>query len=206
MKTKQKLYQNIGSHLHVSETESEAKLHRAVLAGGRPEVLRRRAFLRAERVVRLVEQVEDLRDAVFARIADDAARNDPDLGDGALVAHRRGLAADAALECVLYADQRQQAFTYSTHSRTNQPNATVCNSVVATITSYTYTGTQLTLIERISLDGGIHCADMTIYKKAAPDASGYTTYLFAQGYNTSCATVADPQNARVASRGIDARY
>ena len=113
---------------------------------------------------------------------------------------------DAALECVLYADQRQQAFTYSTHSRTNQPNATVCNSVVATITSYTYTGTQLTLIERISLDGGIHCADMTIYKKAGPDASGYTTYLFAQGYNTSCATVADPGNARVASRGINARY
>ncbi|MDP2593888.1 MAG: pilus assembly PilX N-terminal domain-containing protein [bacterium] len=115
-------------------------------------------------------------------------------------------AADAALECVLYADQRQQAFTYSTHSKTNPPNATVCNSVAATITSYAYTGTQLTLVERISLDGGIHCADMTIYKKAKPDASGYTTYLFAQGYNTSCAIVADPQNARVASRGIDARY
>ena len=115
-------------------------------------------------------------------------------------------AADAALECVLYADQRQQAFTYSTHSRTNQPNATVCNGVAATITSYAYTGTQLTLVERVSLDGGIYCADLTIYKKATLDASGYTTYLFAQGYNTSCATVADPQNARAASRGIDARY
>ena len=109
--------------------------------------------------------------------------------------------ADAALECVLYADQQQQAFTYSTHSLANEPNATVCNSVAATITGYTYSGTQLTLSERVALDGGIHCADLTVYKLATG-----RTYLFAQGYNVPCSIVADPQNTRLASRGINARY
>lgn len=110
-------------------------------------------------------------------------------------------AADAALECALYADQQQAAFTYSAHSAINPPNPTVCDGTTASITAYAYTGTRLTFVERMSLDGGKLCADVTVYK-----LSNGRSYLFGQGYNVSCAVVANPAGARVASRGIDARY
>jgi len=110
-------------------------------------------------------------------------------------------AADAALECVLYADQQQQAFLYATHSGSNQPAATVCDSTAASVTSYTYDATRLVFVERMSLDAGARCADVTIYKRADG-----RSYLFAQGYNVSCTTLNNPNGARIASRGLDVHY
>lgn len=110
-------------------------------------------------------------------------------------------AADAALECALYADQQQEAFLYYTHDASHPPAATVCDNVTASVTSYSYSASRLVLIERMSLDSASRCADVTVYKQS----DGHT-YLFAQGYNASCATVASPAGARIATRGIDARY
>lgn len=110
-------------------------------------------------------------------------------------------AADAALECALYADQQQQAFLYTAHNSVNQPIATTCDGVAATVLSYAYTASQLTFVEQMSLDGGTRCADVTIYK-----LSDGRSYLFAQGYNVSCAVVANPSGVRISSRGLDVRY
>jgi hypothetical protein len=64
---------------------------------------------------------------------------------------------------------------------------------------------QWVVTERLSLDAGKHCADVTIYKPA-PDATGLT-WLFSQGYNLSCASVeANVSGARFVSRGLDAHY
>ncbi len=113
-------------------------------------------------------------------------------------------AADAALECALYADQQQQAFIYTAHDAVNKPNPTICDGIAATEISYTYstgpTG-RLAYVERMSLDNTTRCADVTIYK-----LSDGRSFLFAQGYDVSCAVVATPNGARISSRGLDARY
>jgi hypothetical protein len=131
------------------------------------------------------------------------------LASSAIESQSAFYAADAALECALYADQQQQAFIYTTHDATNEPNPTVCDGTAATPLpgGYTYNATRLVFIERMSLDNGSRCADVTVYKYAAPQGPrGVTTYLFAQGYNVSCATVGSPNASRIASRGLDARY
>lgn len=110
-------------------------------------------------------------------------------------------AADAALECVLYADQQQGAFAYSSYDPSHQPAASTCDGTAATVTGYSYNATQMILAERFSLDSASRCADVTIYKRA----DGHT-YLFSQGYNASCAVVAAPAGARLTARGIDAKY
>ncbi len=110
-------------------------------------------------------------------------------------------AADAALECLLYADQQQNAYNYASHSELNAPNALICDNLSGTRRSYSYSATQLIVSYRLSLDNGTRCADVTVYKPA----SG-TTYLFAQGYSVSCTTVDTPSGARFSSRGIQVRY
>lgn len=109
--------------------------------------------------------------------------------------------ADAALECALYADQQQSAFLYDAHDRRNPPSATVCDGRAAVVTLYKYNAIQLTLVERMQLDNDTRCADVTVYKRA-----NGRTYLFAQGYNVACSVLDAPSSARVASRGLDARY
>jgi hypothetical protein len=70
----------------------------------------------------------------------------------------------------------------------------------------THTVTQWVIASRLSLDSGKHCADVTIYK---PASSGIT-YLFSQGYDVSCAMVANeaanPSGARFVSRGLSVQY
>ena len=113
-------------------------------------------------------------------------------------------AADAALECALYADQQQNLFDYASHDATTHPNLITCDEVPATELSYTYTiGTRMVVSERLSLDSGKRCAVVTVYKPA-PD-SGFT-YIFSQGYDVSCTTVSSPNGARFVERGLNAHY
>lgn len=116
-------------------------------------------------------------------------------------------AADAALECALYADQKQQAFLYDTHDATHEPDPAIiaenCGGTYvadAPVNDYEYTASQLIFSERISFDGNTRCADVTVYK-----TSDDRTYLYAEGYNVSCATVS-ANTSRVVVRGLDVKY
>jgi hypothetical protein len=114
-------------------------------------------------------------------------------------------AADAALECALYSDT-QGNFTYSDHDGTNRPNPIICENASAARVSYVYDATWLVDTQRLSFDAGRHCADVTIYKYSSPQPGGITTYIFSQGYDVSCATVANPNGARFSSRGLSFHY
>jgi Tfp pilus assembly protein PilX len=108
-------------------------------------------------------------------------------------------AADTALECALYADQRENFF-----STTTVPYM-YCDNTVAVSGTIADTGTDWVITNRLSLGAGTRCADITVYK---PDGTvpGATTYLFAEGYSASCTTVASPSGARFVVRGVNARY
>lgn len=119
-------------------------------------------------------------------------------------------AADAALECALYADQKQDVFNYDTYNNTGNTPSVFCDS--ATPTPFPNPtggvgGTDLVFKGRISLDGGVECADITVYK---PDPSSATpvTYVFSQGYNVSCSTVntVSANSVGFASQGLEAYY
>lgn len=120
-------------------------------------------------------------------------------------------AADAALECALYADQQLNLFDYATHTTgTPPPPPSLISSVAcgdtspSTQLSFLHDATQLVVKERLPLDGGKRCADVTIYKPAPGTG---TTYLFSQGYDVSCTTMSNPPaGARFVSRGLNAHY
>ncbi len=116
-------------------------------------------------------------------------------------------AADAALECALYADQQQANYTYATHSATSPPNPIACDGGSSTQLSYSYNSTYLMDEERVSLGSGTapRCADVTVYKYATAQ-NGVTTYVFSQGYDVSCSTVENPNGASFASRGLSYHY
>ena len=115
-------------------------------------------------------------------------------------------AADAGLECALYADQQQGLFAYANHAT---PGSLSCDGTAATIGSgsgpqcfnTTACKNEWVTSTRLSLDGGARCADVTVYK---PASTG-TTYLFSQGYDVSCAQVGST-NVRYNARGIEAHY
>ncbi len=124
-------------------------------------------------------------------------------------------AADAALECVLYQDQQKGTFAFPSVKPALAPKIN-CDGVDATyplllpdgIVSYT-PSTQWVIREYVSLDSpapgipGTRCAEVTIYK---PKSGTGTTYIFSQGYDVSCATVAAPGGARFVARGLSAQY
>jgi len=112
-------------------------------------------------------------------------------------------AADAALECVLYEDQQYNLFKYDT---TDPPPTLDCDGKAPYQgPTRTFSGSRQILSYQMELDYGSlkRCADVTIYK---PSAIG-TSYLFAQGYDVSCATV-DSANSttRFVARGLEAHY
>ena len=74
-------------------------------------------------------------------------------------------------------------------------------AISATAPPGQHTASQWAVTNRLSMDAGKHCADITIYKPATSTA---TTFLFSQGYNVPCAQVTT--NPRVSSRGIEAHY
>ena len=119
-------------------------------------------------------------------------------------------AADAGMECALYADQRQDLFNYSLHSQSNPPNFITCAGTTSTVQDYSYNQSAngvLQVSEYLSLDAS-RCAKVTIYKYAAPQQpSGAVTKIFSEGYDVSCSTVQyPPTNARFVARGISIHY
>ncbi|MBI5405772.1 hypothetical protein HY972_01930 [Candidatus Kaiserbacteria bacterium] len=111
--------------------------------------------------------------------------------------------ADSALECALYADQQQNLFAYPSSDPALAPVMT-CDGSPAITATKSWSASQWIVSERLSLDSGARCADVTVYK---PALFSDQTYLFSQGYNVSCATVAgNPDGARFVSRGLSAHY
>lgn len=116
-------------------------------------------------------------------------------------------AADAGLECALYADQQQNLFDYLSHNADSPPPVLTCDGALATPLSYAYDDTRLYISERLSLNSDTsrpRCVDVTIYKYKDPQPM--TTYIFSQGYDVSCNTVGNPGGARFVSRGISSHY
>jgi len=110
--------------------------------------------------------------------------------------------ADAALECALLADQHDGLFVYPTGPVGGPPQMS-CDGGTPVASSVALTPSVFTVTNRLSFDSGRRCADVTVYKPALPSG---TTYIFSQGYDASCGTVADPGTARVISRGLSASY
>lgn len=116
-------------------------------------------------------------------------------------------AANAALECALFADRQRGLFT----SAEPPPSAPLmdCDGGVANFHPdfpngiVSASAERWVLEERLSLDSGKRCADVLIYKSPP---GGEQTYVFSQGYNVSCGTVASPGGARFVSRGISTHY
>lgn len=111
-------------------------------------------------------------------------------------------AADAGLECALYADQKGDVFAYPADPETPAPLMTCDATEPISASVISHTADQRVVSSRLSLDSGKRCADVTVYK---PSSAG-TTYVFSVGYDVSCETVANPSGARLSSRGLQAHY
>jgi hypothetical protein len=114
-------------------------------------------------------------------------------------------AADAGLECALYADQQQDLFAYPASDPPSAPRM-VCDGSSAVSVSKVWSSSQWIITSRLSLDANRRCADVTVYKPNGGALGGGTTYLFSQGYDVACATVANPGATRFVSRGIVSHY
>jgi len=112
-------------------------------------------------------------------------------------------AADSAMECALYADQQQGLFTYDSNPSAPVPSIVCDNNAPIAAVVLSHTDTLWVFTMRISLDESKRCADVTVYKPAPGEGA---TYIFSQGYDVSCATVANPSGARFVSRGLKANY
>lgn len=125
------------------------------------------------------------------------------LASGATASQYAFYVADAALECLLYADQQQNLFAYPPSAPSSAPAMTCDGAGPYATPTFTYTASQFVVTTRLSLDSGKRCADVTIYKSAVV---GAVTYLFSQGFDAPCATIASPGGARYVSRGLQAHY
>lgn len=111
-------------------------------------------------------------------------------------------AADAGLECALYADQQLGTLAYNSDPSAVAPAITCGGDLPISASILSQTAAQWVIFNRLSLDSGTRCADITAYK---PSASG-VTYIFSQGYDVSCSTVTSPGGARFVARGINVHY
>lgn len=115
-------------------------------------------------------------------------------------------AADTALECALYVDQQLGSYAYPPIDPGIAPIID-CSGVPAVSSNETWSATKWIVSSRVSLDSGTHCADVTMYKYSTPQPpNNITTYIFSQGYDVACATVAGSNGARFASRGLSIHY
>lgn len=112
-------------------------------------------------------------------------------------------AADGALECALYADQQEGLFAYPPVGSPPAPAMTCDGAAPVSATVLSKNAIQWVIATRVSLDAGKRCADVTVYK---PRLDTGTSYLFSQGYDVPCATVASPGSTRFVSRGLSAHY
>lgn len=125
------------------------------------------------------------------------------LASGAIQSQYAFYAADAGLECALYADQQQGLFAYPTSDPPSVPMMT-CDNAAPVSATKVWSGPPISrwiITSRLSLDLGKRCADITVYKPKVG-----TTYIFSQGYDVSCATVSLPDGARFSARGINVHY
>ena len=118
--------------------------------------------------------------------------------------------ADAALECALYADQKQDVFNYDTYNKTGNTPSISCEGTTPTPfpnPTGGSNGTDLVFKGRVPIGGGAACADITVYK-SDPTAVTPITYVFSQGYDVSCSRVASATtgSASFASQGLEAYY
>ena len=117
-------------------------------------------------------------------------------------------AADAGLECGLYADQQQNLFAYPAVNPGSAPTAQ-CDNAPAVSASETWSATRWVVFNRFSLDSNTRCVDVTVYKPNPTNVAPapVNVYIFSQGYDVPCTTVADPSaGARIVSRGINVQY
>jgi Tfp pilus assembly protein PilX len=105
-------------------------------------------------------------------------------------------AADTAMECALYWDQKQNAFSYAT------PLSTIrCSATDMTLSTSVSGGTRTTTFSMPCVNGV--SGSVTIYKTNGPVCSGTTatTCIYASGFNTC--TVSDPRRIE---RGLKIFY
>lgn len=130
------------------------------------------------------------------------------LSSTAIQAQYAFYAADAGLECLLYADQQLGLFPY-TDPASSVPAISCTGKVALSATQLDWSnGFHARLVVTERLDMGERCADVTIYKYRDPyplsASTNITTILYSQGYNVPCASLA--ATGRVVSRGIKAEY
>lgn len=124
-------------------------------------------------------------------------------------------AADAALECGLFADQKMNTFAYSSNLSASAPSL-ACRDIQPYSAPQTirHTTTEWVTVNRVSLDSGLgmSCADVTVYKPSGPPG---ITYIFSQGYDVPCSTVVAAGGTTAATllsaprlvvRGLSAHY
>lgn len=128
------------------------------------------------------------------------------LASGAIASQYAFYVADTALECALYADQKEGLFSYEKYVAGPVKSMT-CDGTTVAVVQIPPTVSELISTVRLSLDSDKRCADVTVYKYNTPQPpNNITTYLFSIGYDVSCSRVANPENARFASRGVSAHY
>lgn len=100
-------------------------------------------------------------------------------------------AADAALECALYADQQQGAFDYSTHLP-----SLLCRNQSVSLSQSTVSGGARTTTFSVPCAAGGSNASVTVVKQSTG-----VTRIYANGYN-SC----DAADLRRVERGLKVTY
>ena len=125
------------------------------------------------------------------------------LVSGAIASQYAFYAADGALECGLYVDQQLGSFAYPIADTLPIPDI-LCDGTAPVTKSKEWQTTQWILRYRFPLDSNKRCADLVVYQGPV----GATTTLFAQGYDTTCATISTCEaqglacKARIISRGL----
>lgn len=129
------------------------------------------------------------------------------LASSALESQNAFYAADSGLECGLHFDQRLNYFAYPSDPNTPAPlmYCGLVGSLPVSSEVLLHDAEKWVVVTRIAYASGIYarCADVTVYK---PATNPGTTYIFSQGYNVNCSVVADPQGARIVSRGLATHY
>jgi hypothetical protein len=117
-------------------------------------------------------------------------------------------AADAGLECALYADQRDDRFAYPLSDPSSVPQIICDNSPVYSSSKQWFPSSpqRWIIMNTLQMDTN-RCVDVTVYKyKDQQPPDNLTTYIFSQGYDVSCATVVNPNGMRFVARGVQIHY
>ena len=126
------------------------------------------------------------------------------LSSGATESQYAFYAADSALECALYYDQRFNLFAFPASDPGTVP-AMTCGGLSPVSATESWFPSYWVVTGRFVLDS-THCADVTVYKYSAPQPpNNTTTYIFSQGYDVSC-TAVGATGARYVSRGMGIHY